>query len=481
MDEAITFLTSEMKKRGFECRGKEDSKVNLLTEATIAGAFSECIREGYMRSGDGGMFVYNGRIFESKDEEVFKKIICYVLAELEVGYVYHTNSVNKIMNRIKNDFPFARDRKFTPSKNIIAFRNCVLDLETMERHDHNEKYETRIYLDFDYNPNAKCKRWMQFLPEVINDESCIKVLQEFLGFVFVDKDRFSTSAALYLIGEGSNGKGVVYEVMEHILGDNLSTASLAQLCNGNTADYYCDQVNGKLLNLCSDMGSENFSAGGRYKTLVSREAIMVRPIHKSPYKAEDMPLLMANINTMPLTTDNTDGYWRRMKVMSFDRKFTAEDADEELPMKLKSEISGIFNWILDGRTRIIQQKGKFTESKKMDQIKSRAMKESDSVLCFLDEREFTGKLEDTQSGELVKILAANIYKEYVEYCKSSNKHPKATTAFKQSMDRIGAEYFKSMKVDGMVSAGYSFYKITGVKEIKKEKMTDEQLMDELPF
>lgn len=481
MDEAINFLISKMKEKGFGGRGSGDIKVQPKLESELASGLSECIREGYLRSGDGSMFVYNGKVFESKDDEIIKKLICHVLVELGTGDVYHANSVSKIMNRLKNDYPFSRDRKFNPSKNIIAFRNCVLDLETMEKHEHNEKYETRIYMDFDYNPNAKCKRWMQFLPEVINDEASIKVLQEFLGFIFVDKDRFSTSAALYLIGEGSNGKGVVYEVMEHILGENLSTASIAQLCNGTTADYYCDQVNGKLLNLCSDMGSEDFSKGGRYKTLVSREAIMVRPIHKSPYKAEDMPLLMANINTMPLTTDNTDGYWRRMKIMSFDRKFTAEDADEELPMKLKSEISGIFNWILEGRKRIIAQQGKFTHSKKMESIKNRAKQDADSVLCFMEENEYVSQLEETQIGELVKILFSKLYDNYTEYCKTHRKMAKSTTTFKQSMDRFGAIHFKSIRDGGTVGAGYSFYKVTGEKELEEAKKTDEQKMNSLPF
>ena len=52
--------------------------------------------------------------------------------------------------------------------------------------------------------------WRMFLDEVLPDKNMQKVLQEFLGSIFVDRRVAKMETMLVLRGSGSNGKSVVF-------------------------------------------------------------------------------------------------------------------------------------------------------------------------------------------------------------------------------------------------------------------------------
>ena len=53
---------------------------------------------------------------------------------------------------------------------------------------------------------------------------------------------------------------------------------------------------------------------------------------------------------------------RRIHVIEFPRKFAEHEMDVELTEKLMAELSGIFNWALEGYKRLGGQKFIFSES-----------------------------------------------------------------------------------------------------------------------
>ena len=67
---------------------------------------------------------------------------------------------------------------------------------------------------------------------------------------------------------------------------------------------------------------------------------------------------------MPPTTDDTQGHYRRMLLISCPNQVSDKDADESLPAKLstKEVKSAIINWIIEGRDMLIKSKGKIEVS-----------------------------------------------------------------------------------------------------------------------
>jgi putative DNA primase/helicase len=71
-------------------------------------------------------------------------------------------------------------------------------------------------------------------------------------------------------------------------------------------------------------------------------------------------------------------------VIEFPRKFDEHEMDVELTEKLMGELSGIFNWALEGYKRLDGQKFIFSESTAMCKSKKQYQQQSNSVLDFID-------------------------------------------------------------------------------------------------
>ena len=461
-----------------------DSRVSLVTEGKIALSVLDAMYKGHFRRGDNTLYAFTGQKYEKLEDRDIKSFICEILNKLEIGIVYQMNSVSKIFSRIMNDMNIP---EFKPSRSMISMRNGVLDLDTMNFSKHDERFMTRVYLEFDYAPADPCHLWKTILSEIVSDEMSVKVLQEFLGLVFVDRDVVNVEACLFLYGTGANGKSVVETTVKNMLGDNCSSHEISQLCVGRDADYFTVIANGKLLNFAPDMGDKDFS-GGRYKAIVSHQPIMVRPIGMPPFEARDMPLLAASVNKMPVTSDSSDGYWRRNKVIIFDKTFEEKDQDKLLKSKLKKEMSGIFNWIMDGRARIVAQKGQFTDSEKMSHTVAKLRIDSNSVLSFIKDSGYTGKLKKNEMGVEVQMFSVDIMNEYKEYCRLWNNIPKSRNNMRADLLQAGFEYRDRMRITNRVSNGYVFYKIdpdTGDEIGLIERQAEEDYMfgkdNELPF
>ena len=440
--------------------GQNDTKVNLVTEANIAISIAEAASQNGFRRGDGTLYVFTGTKYEKLEKEDIDRLICGILEELNIGVVYQTKSVETIFKRIYRSIKM---KVFDPSRSIISFNNRVLNVSDMTVHPHSEKWMTRIHLDFDYDKNARCPRWEQFLVDVMGDDyEGRQILQEFLGLMFINNEELSIEASLFIYGTGSNGKSVIQYMMKSILGEYCSSYELTQLCSAQSdAGYYLADANGKLLNYASDMGKKDFS-GGRFKAISAREPIQVRPIGQSPFEAKDMPLMISNINEIPETTDATEGYWRRFLLIHLSRMFNPEDQDKELKYKLRAERSGVFNWILEGRKRILAQKGHFTESVKMQKMVRAIRVDSNSVLSFLKEKGYQGDRPVGVQFTEMAMFSRDLMEAYRSYCADWGNKPKAKKAFKADLERAGFEYRPNMRVGGAFSNGYVFYKVDNI-------------------
>jgi putative DNA primase/helicase len=289
---------------------------------------------------------------------------------------------------------------------------------------------------------------------------------------------------MFLYGTGANGKSVVQYVVQSILGDDYcSNYELSQLCTSNDAGYNLADANGKLLNFAADMGDRDFS-GGRFKAISAREPIQVRPIGQEPYKASDMPLMISNINKIPQTSDATDGYWRRFKLIHFPVTIAEDMQDKTLKPRLRMELSGIFNWILEGRARIVKQAGHFTHSDYMDKMVGRARKESNSLLSFLEENRYVPIKEVGKTYTEVPVLSRDLMKQYKDYCLVWGNMPKSKKSFLDELRAAGFEYSPVMHTPSGTSTGWRLWKVDldfGEEFADDIPMRIEDVNPELPF
>lgn len=406
---------------------------------------SEAVMQSDVRMYRNEVFGFNGKFYEEFPAAAFDNMLIEIM-------IYHKFGQDIIVGNYKTIINYCKARlisaDISPDKRFIPFNNVLLNAETGETQDFSPDVNIMYCLDYDYDKDADCPMWQKFLSEVLPNPELIQILQEYLGLLFVDRSKLKLENMLVLFGSGSNGKSVVYETISGILGEkNVSFYPMEELTRGTTKAYNLAAIDGKVLNYCSELDPKDFS-GNTMKNLISGEAIPAREIYKKPVLLKSIPLFICNANELPETADKSYGFFRRLLIVPFEVTIKVADQDIELSVKLKKEYSGILNWILKGRERILKQDCKFTDVNSIHKVKESYRRVQDSVYGFIK----ANRLEEDKKGNLIEYQIGNtkLYAQYVEYCQEAGKKPYGKFKFTELIGRDGFKRYRSSEGRGFI-------------------------------
>jgi putative DNA primase/helicase len=138
------------------------------------------------------------------------------------------------------------------------------------------------------------------------------------------------------------------------------------------------------------------------------------------------------MNTLPEIDDNTHGMWRRIHVIDFPRKFSEHEMDVELTGKLMNELSGIFNWALEGYKRLRDRGFIFSKSPSMQKSKKRYQQKNNSVIDFKESQ--LVKVNDAKQSVPLK----DVYKKYQDFCLTEGiKEKLSKSIFRTTLENEG--------------------------------------------
>ncbi|MCX6732883.1 MAG: hypothetical protein NTV98_05075, partial [Candidatus Roizmanbacteria bacterium] len=134
---------------------------------------------------------------------------------------------------------------------VIALQDCAIHLDSFEILDHSPAHYAKSKLSFSYNQSAECPKWIAFLESIwggdpdYQDKVCL--LQEYMGLSMTTITSFQKM--LWLVGEGSNGKSVIFDIVRELIGlDNCSSVAFQEFAN----QFSLAQLENKLVNIDSD-------------------------------------------------------------------------------------------------------------------------------------------------------------------------------------------------------------------------------------
>lgn len=270
-------------------------------------------------------------------------------------------------------------------------------------------YGFRWQLPFSYDKDAKCPLFEQFLQTSIGAEDTIKVLQEYMGYIFLSHKTFNLEKALWLLGSGANGKSVLTATLRYVYGEeNVSYLDLPELENEEKRTM----LNGKILNISQD--ATNNMNESSYKTMVSGEKIIARELYKGSFILNSVPKIIIATNEMPKIRNGLDAFIRRTIIIPFDNVVPEAQRDIHLHAKLKEEIAGIFNFALEGLKRLIQQ-GHFTKSLQIENALKNFRGESDILDDFFTANPIT--IASKEDGRY--IHQTELLKKLSQWCKEN--------------------------------------------------------------
>ena len=219
--------------------------------------------------------------------------------------------------------------------------------------------------------------------------------------------------AVILHGQQNTGKSTTLDVYKALIGsENCSGVTLAALARTtDTGDYMRSMLNGKLVNVASDVG-DTVADSGLVKTLISGEKLAVRNIGKQPYDMDTYARIVCGMNKLPLPFFSDPALTRRLAIILFDQQI--ETADVKIGFTdeiIANELPGVLNWILEGLDRLLQ-KGRLDPPACCIAEMERMKVEVDQVSSWLDEKRY-------QKGDSETVSVKSVYPDFEEFCKEN--------------------------------------------------------------
>ncbi len=379
-------------------------------------------------------FFYNGKVwredsggmYASEQVKLFSEALQFYGfrisdRKIKEGFLKFASRYNKYNNRET----LLRDARsemyicqldFDRTDKYFNCLNGVLDLDTFDFLKHDPKLLLSKISNVIYDPEIRSERFERFISEIMcGDREKALYLQKTLGLALTTDTSLEKCWIWY--GETTrNGKGTLAETVAYMLGNTggyaftISPETLAKRKNKDTRQASGDIArlnNCRFVNASEPPKSMLFDSA-LLKTLTGRDSITARYLYENEFEFIPKFKIFMNTNYLPLIYDDTLFSSERINVITFDRHFEPEEQDIALKgeLRLARNISGIFNWCLDG-LRLYKETGLESPESVRQAVKAYREKSDKIRNCLLDCFE-----EDRESV----ISARELYTIYSDWC-----------------------------------------------------------------
>lgn len=388
--------------------------------------------------------VFNGKYWEMAEEQRIVDFLKNAAEKMQIPVVYRNDP--GFMNDVREQTLFCISR-YKHARNdkdcvLVNLQNGTLDVTSgcITFREHRREDFLKYVLPYDYLPDAECcPRWTHFLDEVLPEKEAQQLLHEYIGYCLTKNLRLETH--LVMRGPGGNGKSVVMNVITALLGmRNCSFGSLSSITTDANARL---QLRDKLVNISHETDSKKIDTS-MLKNLASGDPVEVHQKYVDIYYMSDYAKLITSFNTLP-QPEETNGYWRRIKLLPFDYTVPEEKKVTDLDRQITAtELPAILNLALCALEGLMQRK-QFTYSPMCDKALHEYQLQFNSVLAWLTDRGY-------EASDTSLVALNQLYAYYKEYCKIEDLKPVGKNRDFQSV-------LKSLCGEPVVRHNAYYYKI----------------------
>lgn len=353
--------------------------------------------------------------------------------------------VSSVLNRFRaQDGIAVGPESFDSNLDLLNLQNCTFNLATNEVTAHDPANMITMTFDANYNPEAQCPRWLQFVEEVFPDENIRKYVQRALGYSLTGRP---TKRVMFLLhGPSGTGKSVLTSVVTQLFGDYGATAPATTFRlkkNETTVDVH--QLRGKRFVSTSEMPEGAQLDEELVKRMTGGDAIRSRALYESFHEWRARCVIWIATNFLPRLSSDDNAIWRRAKAVPMRTEFGPHSNKQEiegLADQLLQERDGIFNWLLDGLAEY-REVGLAEPAVITAGIRAYRV-DTDSVASWLQEEIDTGAIAINYDGRVASQL---LYQRYVSHCQTEGTQPLGHLRFSKRLSTVDFK-LESKKIGG---------------------------------
>ena len=301
---------------------------------------------------NGEMYVYEGGVYNNVGELRVKQLLTDIL---ENDYSRHCRA--EVMEVVRNKTAKSRV-DFGQSEEWLCLGNCQYNIETGETEAHSPADEYLYKVDIDYNEDAACPKFDQFLVQHVP----IHRLKIVWGmFAHALHRGYPTQSAFLLWGDTATGKSTTLRVLEQLIGqENVAAQSIRQLKRGNHAKA---NLYGKQANIIAEAPSPQEMKQQEFKALTGGDLIHANPKHQDPFEFYNSATMIFATNDMLEMEDLNEleaEYLRRWEQINYINPVTQAEREDKYYRRFtedEDEMEGILKRTLEAAYRMSQRGG----------------------------------------------------------------------------------------------------------------------------
>lgn len=236
-----------------------------------------------------------------------------------------------------------------------------------------------------------------------------------------------------LWGSGRNGKSQFLKILDKFIGtDNTTTSELDMIMENRFETF---KMYKKLLCLIGETNFGVVSKTGVMKKLTGGDKIRYEMKNKSPFDDYSYTKMIIASNSLPSTTDTSDGFFRRWLIIDFPNEF------EEIGKEVWEDVPDIeYKNLAKKVTRVLPLllgTGVFTNQGTIPDRRKKYISVSNPLSLFIK--------ESCVLGESEFVLMNRLYTEYVKYLAKNKRRRVKLGEFKTALEDEGVYVERTSK------------------------------------
>jgi len=317
-----------------------------------------------------------------------------------------------------------------PDPWLLNVQNGTINILTGEFTEHcRENMITKI-INVEYNPNADCPLWKQFIREIMNyNGELINFIQTAAGWSLTGD--ISEQVMFILYGIGANGKSTFLNVIQHIMGEYSTSTNTETFMKKNGDQYTNDlaRLRGTRFVTTTEAEQGRRLSEPLIKKITGSDPMTARFLYGEYFTFMPTFKVWMATNHKPVIKGTDHGIWRRIMLIPFTTTIPKDKQDRHLELKLREEASGILNWLLEGAARWGRER----------------LQAPDIVLNATDE--YRGEMDvvgtflnDQCTVDVnLQIKIKELYRAYTDWCIENKEHAVNERFFSTRLKEMGYE------------------------------------------
>ncbi len=269
-------------------------------------------------------------------------------------------------------------------------------------------------------------RWERFLADTFGDDADGKETVDFLHLLLGYSISGDVGAQVlpFLFGAGKNGKSVLLEVMLQLLGDYADAAPpgflMAKSFDGHPTDLA--ELHGRRVIVCSELKPGDRFDEARVKLLTGGDKIKARRMRQDFFSFDPTHHLWLLGNHRPEVSTGGFAFWRRLRLIPFERVVSEEHKIDNLARILVDEEGpGILSWLVDGARRYLAGEKDLSGPQRV-RLATDAYEATEDVVG-----RFIGDACILEAG--LRAEQTSLYAAYTRWCSSEGATPVSARNF----------------------------------------------------